>query len=62
MLRVTSTAICGSDLHLYTNAMPGMKVSEDKPCWGAEAGPLWLGRRPAVMGSLHAAWAGVHLR
>lgn len=28
MLRVTSTAICGSDLHLYTNAMPGMKVGE----------------------------------
>ena len=23
MLRVTSTAICGSDLHLYLNAMPG---------------------------------------
>ena len=24
ILRVTSTAICGSDLHMYTGAMPGM--------------------------------------
>ena len=23
MLKITSTAICGSDLHLYLNAMPG---------------------------------------
>ena len=23
MLKVTATAICGSDLHLYLNAMPG---------------------------------------
>ncbi|PRW58268.1 glutathione-dependent formaldehyde dehydrogenase [Chlorella sorokiniana] len=28
VLRVTSTAICGSDLHLYTNAMPGMKKGD----------------------------------
>ena len=24
ILKVTSTAICGSDLHMYTGAMPGM--------------------------------------
>ena len=23
VLKITSTAICGSDLHLYVNAMPG---------------------------------------
>lgn len=25
IIRVTSTCICGSDLHLYVGAMPGMK-------------------------------------
>ena len=29
ILRVTSTAICGSDLHLYLNAMPGHQAA---PC------------------------------
>jgi hypothetical protein len=28
ILRVTSTAICGSDLHMYCNAMPGMKSGD----------------------------------
>ncbi len=28
ILKVTSTAICGSDLHLYLNAMPGMKAGD----------------------------------
>lgn len=28
MIKVTSTAICGSDLHLYINAMPGMKKGD----------------------------------
>lgn len=28
VLRVTSTAICGSDLHLYLNSMPGMKSGD----------------------------------
>eukprot|EP00891_Asterochloris_glomerata_P001451 jgi/Astpho2/1451/Aster-06299 len=28
ILRVTSTAICGSDLHLYVGAMPGMKSGD----------------------------------
>lgn len=26
MIKVTSTAICGSDLHLYINAMPGKQL------------------------------------
>lgn len=28
MLKITATAICGSDLHLYLNAMPGMKKGD----------------------------------
>lgn len=28
IIRVTSTAICGSDLHLYDNYMPGMKAGD----------------------------------
>lgn len=28
ILKVTSTAICGSDLHLYLNFMPGMKAGD----------------------------------
>ncbi|KAI8462561.1 MAG: GroES-like protein [Monoraphidium minutum] len=28
VIRVTSTAICGSDLHLYEHAMPGMKPGD----------------------------------
>lgn len=24
IIKVTATAICGSDLHIYVNAMPGM--------------------------------------
>lgn len=28
VLRVTSTAICGSDLHLYAHAMPGLKAGD----------------------------------
>ena len=28
ILKVTSTAICGSDLHLYLNALPGMKAGD----------------------------------
>jgi threonine dehydrogenase-like Zn-dependent dehydrogenase len=28
ILRVTSTAICGSDLHLYLNSMPGMQKGD----------------------------------
>ena len=28
ILKVTSTAICGSDLHLYLNSMPGMKAGD----------------------------------
>ncbi|GBF89541.1 zinc-type alcohol dehydrogenase [Raphidocelis subcapitata] len=28
ILRITSTAICGSDLHLYVHAMPGMKAGD----------------------------------
>ena len=28
ILKVTSTAICGSDLHLYLNALPGMKSGD----------------------------------
>lgn len=36
MLRVTSTAICGSDLHLYLNAMPGKRPTRHvilRPTW-----------------------------
>jgi hypothetical protein len=28
ILRVTNTAICGSDLHLYLRGMPGMKAGD----------------------------------
>jgi threonine dehydrogenase-like Zn-dependent dehydrogenase len=28
VLQVTSTCICGSDLHLYANAIPGMKAGD----------------------------------
>ena len=28
ILKITSTAICGSDLHLYLNFMPGMKAGD----------------------------------
>ncbi len=28
ILKVTATAICGSDLHLYLNALPGMKAGD----------------------------------
>ena len=28
ILRVTSTAICGSDLHMYVGAMPGMRKGD----------------------------------
>jgi threonine dehydrogenase-like Zn-dependent dehydrogenase len=28
LLRVTNTAICGSDLHLYLHGMPGMKSGD----------------------------------
>lgn len=28
VLRVTTTAICGSDLHFYNGAMPGMKKGD----------------------------------
>ena len=28
ILRVTTTAICGSDLHMYMGAMPGMKSGD----------------------------------
>ena len=28
ILRVTSTAICGSDLHLYDGVIPGMKAGD----------------------------------
>lgn len=28
ILRVTTTAICGSDLHFYNGAMPGMKKGD----------------------------------
>jgi threonine dehydrogenase-like Zn-dependent dehydrogenase len=28
ILRVTKTAICGSDLHLYLRGMPGMKAGD----------------------------------
>lgn len=28
ILKVTSSAICGSDLHLYLNFMPGMKAGD----------------------------------
>jgi threonine dehydrogenase-like Zn-dependent dehydrogenase len=28
MLRITATAICGSDLHLYRGKMPGMKEGD----------------------------------
>ena len=26
IIRITSTAICGSDLHLYDHYIPGMKI------------------------------------
>ena len=28
ILRVTATAICGSDLHMYTGALPGMRKGD----------------------------------
>ena len=28
ILRVTTTCICGSDLHMYMGAMPGMKSGD----------------------------------
>ena len=28
ILKVTSTAICGSDLHMYVGAMPGMRKGD----------------------------------
>ena len=28
IIRITSTAICGSDLHLYDNVIPGMKSGD----------------------------------
>lgn len=33
ILKVTSTAICGSDLHIYLNAMPGQKAALTLLLW-----------------------------
>lgn len=33
MLKITATAICGSDLHLYLNAMPGVHCVFKSKIW-----------------------------
>lgn len=43
ILRVTATAICGSDLHLYRGKVPGMKTGD---IMGLSSWALWKRQAP----------------
>ncbi len=55
IVRITSTAICGSDLHLYNGYIPTMRegdiMGHEFMGEGVCAGPL--GRRELLKGSAH---------